>query len=131
MGVLATIPPPFGPIRLPYNVATYLNLGPIRNRGVEASVEHRVDAHWSLSANYSWQGVPKILDAASGQIPYPVKEVTVGPKNRFNLGVSYNGPRVLGNLNLNYSDKAFWNDVRASRSGAIPTPTPCSTRRSA
>ena len=111
MGVLATIPPPFGPIRLPYNVATYLNLGPIRNRGVEASVEHHVDARWSLSANYSWQGVPKILDAASGQIPYPVKEVTVGPKNRFNLGVSYNGPRVLGNLNLNYSDKAFWNDV--------------------
>jgi iron complex outermembrane receptor protein len=111
MGILAVIPPPYGPIRLPYNVATYLNLGPIRNRGVEASVEHRVNSQWSLSGNYSWQDVPKILDAASGQIPYPVKEVTVGPKNRFNLGVNYNGPRVLGNLNLNYSDKAFWNDV--------------------
>jgi outer membrane receptor protein involved in Fe transport len=111
MGILAGIPAPYGPIQLPYNVATYLNLGPIRNRGVEASVEHRVNSQWSLSGNYSWQDVPEILDAASGQIPYPLKEVTVGPKNRFTLGVSYNGPRVLGNLNVNYSDKAFWNDV--------------------
>jgi outer membrane receptor protein involved in Fe transport len=111
MGILATIPPPFGPIQLPYHVATYLNLGPIRNRGFEASIEHRVNSQWSLSGNYSWQDVPKILDAASGQIAYPVKEVTVGPKSRFNVGVNYSGPRVLGNVNVNYSDKAFWNDV--------------------
>ncbi len=107
MGILGLNPA----TRLPYHVATYLNLGPIRNRGIEASIEHRVNREWILTGNYSWQDVSEILDAASGQIAYPVKEVTVGPKNRFNLGVSYNGPRVLGNLNVNYSDKAFWNDV--------------------
>jgi hypothetical protein len=37
--------------------------------------------------------------------------VGVPPKNRFNAAVSYNGPRFLGNVNVNYTDKAFWNDV--------------------
>jgi outer membrane receptor protein involved in Fe transport len=111
MQVLAGIPPPFGPIQLPYHVATYLNLGPLRNRGVEASVEHRLNGQWLLNGNYSWQDEPEILEAAAGQIAYPLKEVTVGPKSRFNIGVSYNGTRFLGNLSLNYSGEAFWNDV--------------------
>jgi outer membrane receptor protein involved in Fe transport len=111
MGVLAQLPAPIGPILLPSKVATYLNLGPIRNRGFEASIEHRVNNAWSLFGNYSWQDTPKVLDAAASQIRYPISEVSLPAKNRFNAGVSYNGPRVLGNLNLNYSDKAFWNDV--------------------
>jgi outer membrane receptor protein involved in Fe transport len=111
MGVLAAIPPPYGPILLPYQVATYLNLGPIRNRGFEASIEHRLNSEWLLNGNYSYQKDPQTLDAGSGQIPYPIQEVGLAPTNRFNLGVSYNGARFLGNLNVNYSDKAFWNDV--------------------
>jgi iron complex outermembrane receptor protein len=109
MTVLAQLPPPI--CCLPYKVATYLNLGPIRNRGFEASIEHRVNNQWTLSGNYSWQDTPEVLDPASGQIRYPVAEVTVGPANRFNVAASYNGPRFLGNVNVNYSDKAFWNDV--------------------
>ncbi len=54
----------------------------------------------------------------------------MGPKNRFNLGVNYNGPRVLGNLNVNYAGEAFWNDVLSEPYWGTPTPTPCSTRRS-
>jgi outer membrane receptor protein involved in Fe transport len=112
MGILEGIPPAFGgPIRLPYQVATYLNLGPIRNRGFEASVEHRVNNRWSLSGNYSSQDEPEWLDPSSDQIPYPIKEIGVPATNRFNAAVSYNGPRFLGNLNVNYSDEAFWNDV--------------------
>jgi len=112
MGALALVPPTLGgPILLPYRVATYLNLGPIRNRGFEASIEHRVNKEWSLSGNYSWQDTPEVLDAASGQIRYPVAEVTVPAKNRVNAAASYNGARFLGNLNLSYSDRAFWNDV--------------------
>ena len=42
MGILAQIPPQFGgPRLLPEKAATYLNLGPIRNRGIEASIDHR------------------------------------------------------------------------------------------
>ncbi len=112
MAALGQVPPQFGgPILLPSKVATYLNLGPIRNRGLEASIEHRVNSQWTLSANYSWQADPKVLTAASGQIQYPINEVTVGPTNRFNAAVSYNGPRFLANANVNYSGKAFWNDV--------------------
>jgi outer membrane receptor protein involved in Fe transport len=49
MGALAQVPPPFGPVLLPYKVATYLNLGPLRNRGVEASISHRVNNDLSVS----------------------------------------------------------------------------------
>jgi outer membrane receptor protein involved in Fe transport len=111
MGALAQIPPPFGPILLPWKVATYLNLGPIRNRGFEASIEHRVNAQWLLSANYSYQDEPEILDEDADQLRYPTAEVGIGAKNRFNVGVSYNGRRFIGNVNVNYSGEAFWNDV--------------------
>jgi outer membrane receptor protein involved in Fe transport len=92
-------------------VATYLNLGPIRNRGVEASIEHRVNQGWIVNGNYSYQRDPEALDAGDGQIPYPIQEIGVPAKNRFNVGVNYNGSRFMGNLNVNYSDSAFWNDV--------------------
>ncbi len=111
MGALAQIPPPFGPILLPWKVATYLNLGPIRNRGFEASIEHRVNAQWLVSANYSYQDDPEILDEEEGQLRYPTAEVGIAAKNRFNVGVSYNGRRFIGNVNVNYSGEAFWNDV--------------------
>jgi outer membrane receptor protein involved in Fe transport len=112
MGALAQVPAAFGgPILLPYKVATYLNLGPLRNRGIELSIEQRVNNHWTLGANYSYQIDPKVLDADPGQIRYPISEVGLPPKNRFNAQASYNGPRLLGNLSVNYTDRAFWNDV--------------------
>ena len=43
MGALAQVPPPFGPILLPWKAASFLNFGPIRNRGVEAWLSHRVN----------------------------------------------------------------------------------------
>jgi iron complex outermembrane receptor protein len=112
MGALAQVPPQFGgPIRLPENVFTYLNLGPIRNRGIELSVEHTFNNQWSGFANYSFQDTPEVLDADSDQIQYPISEVGVPAKNRFNLGINWNSKRFLGSATLNYSDKAFWNDV--------------------
>ena len=112
MAALGQVPVAFGgPIRLPYKVATYLNLGPVRNRGIEASIEHRVNNQWSFGANYSYQEEPKVLDEESGQIRYPISEVGIAPKHRFNANLGYNGPRFLGNVNVNYTDKAFWNDV--------------------
>ena len=56
-------------------------------------------------------GHPEVLDADSDQIPYPTNEVGVPAKNRFNLGVNWNSKRFMGSATLNYSDKAFWNDV--------------------
>jgi outer membrane receptor protein involved in Fe transport len=114
MGILAQLPGPIGPIRLPYRVFTYLNLGPIRNRGVEASIAHRFGHGVSGFANYSWQGEAKILDAEAGQIRFPLAEVGLAAKNRINVGASYDGPRLLCDLSLNHTDRAFWNDVLSS-----------------
>jgi outer membrane receptor protein involved in Fe transport len=116
MGILAAVPPQFGgPILLPNKIATYLNLGPIRNEGLEASVEHtfvsQQDTNVSAYANYSYQKTPKVLDADPDQIPYPVAEVGIPAKNRFNAGVNFMTRRFLGSATVNYSDKAFWTDV--------------------
>jgi len=114
MGALAQVPPPFGPILLPSKVATYLNLGPIRNQGFEASIQHRVSNELSLFGNYSWQDTPEILDAEPDQIRYPISEVGIPPKNRFNAGVSYDDGRFLGSVTVNYSDESLWTDVLTS-----------------
>jgi len=112
MGILAQIPPQFGgPILLPEKAATYLNLGPIRNRGIEVSVDHRINQEWSANANYSWQDTPEVLDAGSGQIPYPAKEVGLPSEHRFNAGLGYSGKKVFANANVNYAGQALWVDV--------------------
>jgi outer membrane receptor protein involved in Fe transport len=96
---------------LPRTAFTYQNLGPLRQKGIELSVDHRVDQNLSLFANYSWQSKPDILPDAN---PYPTAELSYPPTNRFNAGFSVEHGRFLGNLSLNYSDKAFWSDVLTS-----------------
>jgi outer membrane receptor protein involved in Fe transport len=111
MAILARLPAPAGPVQLPETVATYMNLGPIRQRGVEVSVEHRFGHGVSASANYSWQAVPKVLEPKGSQLRYPLAEVEPGPRHRFNVGGRYDGPRAFGALDLSYVSQAFWNDV--------------------
>ncbi len=65
----------------------------------------------TIFGNYSWQRTPEILDAGSDQIRYPTAEVGIPPENRFNVGISYNGPRFLGDVNVNYAGEALWTDV--------------------
>jgi outer membrane receptor protein involved in Fe transport len=98
-------------VQLPWKVATYLNLGPLRNDGLEASISHRITDQVSVYGNYSYQKEPKPLTAKSGQIPYPIAEITVPPKSRFNAGVSVDTDRFIGSVTVNYAGKAFWNDV--------------------
>jgi outer membrane receptor protein involved in Fe transport len=98
-------------IFFPRTAFTYLNLGPIRQKGVELSLDQRVNNSVSAFVNYSWQGQPEIL---SDPNPYPTSELDVPPTNRFNIGVNADNGRWLGNLSLNYSDKAFWSDVLTS-----------------
>jgi outer membrane receptor protein involved in Fe transport len=112
MGILANIPPQFGgPILLPEKAATYLNLGPIRNQGLEASIDHRFNKEWSIFANYSWQDTPEILEADSDEIPYPVQEVGIPSEHRFNAGLGYSGKLFFANANVNYASEALWVDV--------------------
>ena len=96
---------------LPYTVATYLNLGPLQNKGLELSLDHSFSNELSAFVNYSYQDTPEIQDADSGQIRYPIAEASVSAKNRFNAGVNWGAKRYLGSVSANYSDSAFWADV--------------------
>jgi outer membrane receptor for monomeric catechols len=93
---------------LPRTAFTYLNLGPIRQKGLELSVDHRINADVTAFANYSWQGKPTVLSDPS---PYPTDELALPPTSRVNVGVSFDGRRWLGSGALSYSDQAFWSDV--------------------
>lgn len=95
-------------IFLPRTAFTYLNLGPIRQKGVELSVDHRVSDELTAFANYSRQGEPEILDDPN---PYPVIELALPPTNRFNAGATYSGRRYLGSATVSYTDEALWTDV--------------------
>jgi outer membrane receptor protein involved in Fe transport len=103
-------------IRLPATFA-YLNLGPIRNRGVELSLDHSFSRAVSAFANYSWQDDPEPCDGnvwescEPGPNPFPPEELSYAPTHRFNLGVSVDRPRWLANLSVNHTSDAFWTDV--------------------
>jgi outer membrane receptor protein involved in Fe transport len=90
---------------------TYLNLGPIRNKGVEVSLDHTFTDAVTAFANYSWQARPEPLEADDDQIEYAQEEIGLPAKNRFNVGLAYNDDRFLGNVTVNYADKSFWSDV--------------------
>jgi len=99
---------------LPRTVSTYLNLGPLRQRGFEASIDQRFNNQFSASANYSYQQKPKPLTPDQGQIPYLNEELSLPAKNRFNVAVNWNSARLLGSASVNYVDKALWTDVLTS-----------------
>ena len=95
-------------IVIPRTAFTYLNLGPIRQKGFELSLDHRMNADFSAFANYSWQSDPEVLDDPN---PYPTIELSIPPTHRFNIGGAYTGRRILGSLAVSYVDEAFWTDV--------------------
>lgn len=93
---------------------TYLNLGPIRNQGVELSLDHQFTNEISASVNYSWQDDPEVLDEEPDQIRYPADEIALPATNRVNASVNVNTRRIMGSVGVNYSDEAFWSDVLTS-----------------
>ena len=99
--------------RVPATYA-YLNLGPLRQKGFEGSLDHRFTDEVSGFANYSWQDDPKPLNPDPGQLRYSISELSVPPHHRFNAGLNLSTRRFLGSASVNYVSKAFWNDVLSS-----------------
>jgi outer membrane receptor protein involved in Fe transport len=97
---------------LPRTAFTYQNLGPIREKGVELSLDQRINTSVTAFVNYSWQADPTVLDSAN---PYPEQELALPATNRFNAGFRFDTARLLGSATVNYSDKAFWSDVLTSQ----------------
>jgi len=94
-------------INLPSTIMV-LNIGPVRNQGVEVSARHVFRSGWTLFGNYSYQRLPELLSPVGDPDRPPSETVNVPPKHRFNLGVSFSGRRYLANLTVNYSDNAYF-----------------------
>jgi len=94
-------------IRFPSTIKI-LNIGSIRNRGLEFSFWRALRGGWTLWGNYSFQDTPEMLDPVGDPDRPPSDSVSVPPPHRFNLGVNYDSAKYLGSLTINYSDKAFF-----------------------
>jgi iron complex outermembrane receptor protein len=94
-------------IRLPSNVMA-LNIGSMRDTGVEVSASHLFRSGLAVFANYSYQKLPEPLDPVGDPDRPPSDTVHTPPRNRYNLGLSYNGPVWLGNVTVNHADEAFF-----------------------
>ncbi|MBK9240370.1 MAG: TonB-dependent receptor [Acidobacteria bacterium] len=103
------------PTRFPTQF-TYLNLGVVKNQGVELGVDAALTPTTSIYANYSYQRDPDPNFALS--------ELNLAPNNRFSMGMNYSGPRVFGSASLAYAGEAFWQDVLDARyTGTTPAQT--------
>ncbi|MDQ3346520.1 MAG: TonB-dependent receptor [Acidobacteriota bacterium] len=87
---------------------TYRNFGRTTQKGLELGVDTSVNRHVSFFTNYSYQAEPE----PEG---FDISELNLPAKNRFNAGTSLSYGRVLGNVSLSYSDRAFWQDVLDDR----------------
>jgi outer membrane receptor protein involved in Fe transport len=91
----------------------YLNLGPVRNQGVEVSLERKLWEGARASLDYSWQADPKPLAAAPGQIAFPKGELAVPAHHRTGASLSVDRNHVFGTLSAHYVGRTYWNDVLA------------------
>jgi outer membrane receptor protein involved in Fe transport len=100
--VIALVPGGSFPARF-----TYSNFGHQTQKGFELGVNSTVNKYVGLFANYSYQAKPKV--------DFALTELNLPAKNRFNIGFNFNRSRYLGDLNVSYSDSAFWQDVLDDR----------------
>ncbi len=94
-------------VRFPSNVLA-LNIGGLRDAGLELSASHTFRRGLTLFGNYSYQRLPEPLDPVGDPDRIPSDTIHTPPRNRYNLGAMYNGDIWLGNLTVNHSDEAFF-----------------------
>jgi outer membrane receptor for ferric coprogen and ferric-rhodotorulic acid len=85
----------------------YQNFGRTTQKGFEVGINSTVNRNVGVFANYSYQATPSANFALS--------ELNLPAKNRFNVGFNVSRGRFLGDLNVTYSDSAFWQDVLDDR----------------
>ena len=98
----------FGPGNGLPSTFSYLNLGKVRQKGVELGVEGLVTSRVTAFVNYSFQAQPE----PDG---FDISELNLPSQHHFNVGASYDGPRWLGNVGVSYASDAYWQDVLDSR----------------
>jgi outer membrane receptor protein involved in Fe transport len=118
----AANPPPTWPALLPPTILTtlaqrgtfvplrftYLNLGTIRDKGVELGFDTSLNRYVNVFANYSYQWMPEVEDLPPGTT---ITDINWPAENRFNAGFDFSYSRFFGNLSVNFTDEAYWQDV--------------------
>ena len=102
--VLANLNPP---VLLPRDIS-YLNLGTIHDKGFEIGVDTSLNRSVNVFTNYSLQAMPTVDDLPRGTT---INDINWPAKHRFNAGFDFSHGRFLGNMALNYTDEAYWQDV--------------------
>ena len=86
---------------------TYQNFGKTTQKGFELGVNTTINRHVGAFVNYSYQAKPTAN--------FALTELNLPAKNKFNVGLNFNRDRFLGDVNITYSDSAFWQDVLDDR----------------
>jgi hypothetical protein len=105
--VLNLIPAPGLP-----SLFTYQNLGTVNDKGFELGVDAVVNRYVNVFTNYSYQADPDVEGFDPSETNFPAN-------NRFNAGFNFNYARYLGNLNVSYTDEAYWQDVLDQRFAGV------------
>ncbi len=95
------------PVFLPAQY-TYLNFGEVRDQGIELGVDTPLNRFVNVFANYSYQWKPVVRDLPAGT---SIADVNWPASNRFNAGFDFSYRRYLGNMSVNFTDEAYWQDV--------------------
>jgi outer membrane receptor protein involved in Fe transport len=105
------LPPQFVPPGTLPSRYSYVNLGTVKDKGVEVGVDALVSRVVTAFANYSYQWKPSVDFPA----PFSAEDVNWPAKNRFNVGASAEHGRYLGTVSVSYTDEAYWQDVLDAR----------------
>ena len=83
---------------------SFQNLGEVRNKGFELSFDAQPLRQVSAFANYSWQAKPDPKD-------FPISKINLPATHRFNAGLGVDHGRILGDISVGYTSKAYFRDV--------------------
>src|SRR5882762_341309 len=115
LAALAALNPP---VVLPSSF-TYLNLGKIKDKGIELGVDGAVNRYLNVFTNYSYQWKPVAEDLPVGT---SIADINWPAKNRFNAGFDFSYQRLIGNMSVNRTDSAYWQDVLDVRYAGVTKP---------
>jgi len=104
LGILASLNPP---VVLPSQF-TYLNMGRIKDKGLELGLDAALNRYVNVFTNYSFQAKPTAEELPPGTT---INDINWPAKNRYNAGFDFSYARFLGNMAVSYTGEAYWQDV--------------------
>lgn len=85
---------------------SYLNVGEVKNQGIEVSVDGRLRDGLHLGFSYAWQDDPEV--SSNSSVPL---FVNIPPANMASLSADKRADRWFGSASITYTGRAFWADV--------------------